>query len=307
VFPAADFAALGNKPHWLVDWSIRPDHLTSPRTVHFPDNEVRLSTTGRGPENLSLNFDDNLGSDVMQFYRGPLVADIDDTSPGPREFYDVDHPAGVTPYLFDPSQGNLLLDWIGWLGASPSPRGDLVPGNIQTELAGSPFATQGVLIPALVYQFTFIPVTPGDYNHNGTLDAADIDDLTIQTARGTHPASYDLNADALVDAGDIKIWVGDLFHSWIGDANLDGQFNSTDLVSVLAAGTYEVDVDSVWSTGDFNGDGRTNSSDLVAALADGGYEMGPRPAVAAVPEPATPTLLVMAIVVYCARRRSSLS
>ena len=73
VFPAADFAALGNKPHWLVDFTFRPDQsLTSPRTVLFPDNEIRLSTTQRGPRNLSLRFDDNLGSDFMQFYRGPL-------------------------------------------------------------------------------------------------------------------------------------------------------------------------------------------------------------------------------------------
>ena len=26
-----------------------------------------------GPPNLSLSFDDNLGPDVMQFYRGPLT------------------------------------------------------------------------------------------------------------------------------------------------------------------------------------------------------------------------------------------
>ena len=75
VFPAADFAALGNKPHWIVGFTGRPDQsATSPGTVHFPDNEIRLSTTQRGPRNLSLRFDDNLGSDVMQFYRGPLIA-----------------------------------------------------------------------------------------------------------------------------------------------------------------------------------------------------------------------------------------
>jgi polyhydroxybutyrate depolymerase len=156
------------------------------------------------------------------------------------------------------------------------------------------------------HELPVVPV-PGDFNRDGTLDVADIDDLTIQTASGTHPASYDLNADALVNDGDIKVWVGDLFHSWIGDANLDVQFNSSDLVAVLAAGTYEVDVDSVWSRGDFNGDGRTNSGDLVAALADGGYEMGALPAMASVPEPATLTLLVMAAVTLIARRRSSVS
>jgi hypothetical protein len=136
--------------------------------------------------------------------------------------------------------------------------------------------------------------TPGDFNGNGILDAGDIDDLTGQSAGGTNPAAYDLNSDALVNDVDVGVWVNDLFNSWIGDANLDGEFNSSDLVSVLASGTYEADVDSVWSTGDFNGDGRTNSSDLVAALAGGGYEAGPRAAVAAVPEPSSLVLLLVA-------------
>ena len=87
VFPAADFAALGNQPHWIVGFTSRADQsVTSPLTVHWPDNEIRLSTTQRGPDNLSLSFDDNLGPDVMQFYRGPrtVVADIDGPGPGPR-------------------------------------------------------------------------------------------------------------------------------------------------------------------------------------------------------------------------------
>ena len=129
---------------------------------------------------------------------------------------------------------------------------------------------------------------------DGVLDAADIDDLTKQSASSTHPPAYDLNRDALVDGDDVKVWIKDLFTSWMGDANLDGEFNSSDLVTVLSAGTYEADVDAVWSTGDFNGDGRANSSDLVAALADGGYEVGPRAAVAAVPEPTALTMILWA-------------
>jgi hypothetical protein len=135
----------------------------------------------------------------------------------------------------------------------------------------------------------------GDFNANGALDAPDIDDLTGQAAGGTNPAAYDLNADALVDVGDVNVWVKDLFNSWIGDADLDGEFNSSDLVTVLASGTYESGGPSVWSTGDFNGDGTTNSSDLVAALADGGYEQGPRAAVAAVPEPGCMALVASAL------------
>ncbi len=117
---------------------------------------------------------------------------------------------------------------------------------------------------------------PGDFNMDNVLDASDIDALTTQAASGANPAEFDLNDDKLVDVADVNVWVKDLFNSWIGDANLDGEFNSGDLVSVLSSGTYEVDMDAVWSSGDFNGDGRANSSDLVAALSDGGYELGPR-------------------------------
>jgi hypothetical protein len=144
---------------------------------------------------------------------------------------------------------------------------------------------------------------PGDFNGNGSLDVGDIDDLTTQSATGAHPPGYDLNDDALVNDADVSVWVRDLFNSWIGDANLDGEFNSSDLVTVLASGTYEADVASVWSTGDFNGDGRTNSSDLVAALAGGGYELGPRAAVAAVPEPVSGTSMLMGLLLLALPRR----
>jgi hypothetical protein len=142
----------------------------------------------------------------------------------------------------------------------------------------------------------------GDFSGNGTLDAADIDDLTDQTWCCINP-SYDLNGDALINQDDIQVWVKDLFNSWIGDANLDGEFNSSDLVTVLASGTYEADVNAVWTTGDFNGDGRASSSDLVAALADGGYELGPRPPVAAVPEPVGCLLLALGLGSMLVRRR----
>jgi hypothetical protein len=145
---------------------------------------------------------------------------------------------------------------------------------------------------------------PGDFDGNGQLDAADIDDLTIQSASGSNPAAYDLNSDSLVNGDDVNVWINDLYNSWVGDANLDGEFNTSDLVTVLASGTYEADVDSVWSTGDFNGDRRSNSSDLVAALAGGGYEAGPRAATAAsVPEPLSLTLLAVGWLGLVVRRR----
>jgi hypothetical protein len=145
----------------------------------------------------------------------------------------------------------------------------------------------------------------GDFNANGVLDAPDIDDLTGQSASGTNNPLYDLNADTLVNEADIVVWVKDLFVSWIGDADLNGEFNSTDLVAVLASGRYEADMDSTWTTGDFTGDGRTNSGDLVAALADGGYEAGPRAAVKAVPEPCGLILAASGLLLVCRRGRAA--
>jgi hypothetical protein len=147
---------------------------------------------------------------------------------------------------------------------------------------------------------------PGDFNGDGSLDIADLDDLTGQSASGADNPKYDLNNDQSVDAGDINVWVKDLVNSWIGDANLNGEFNSSDLVTVLASGTYETGIPSVWSSGDFNGDGRTNSSDLVSALADGGYEQGPRATgVSAVPEPGSLTLVALGLLAVLVRRRAS--
>jgi hypothetical protein len=151
---------------------------------------------------------------------------------------------------------------------------------------------------------------PGDFNDSGVLDAADIDDLSGQAAGGNNPSAYDLDNDALVNESDVNVWVKDLFNSWIGDANLDGEFDSSDLVQVLASGTYEANTPSVWTSGDFNGDGRSDSADLVAALADGGYEGGPRAATAAVvPEPTTAWLAALGLGAFLtlgrrARRRA---
>jgi hypothetical protein len=146
------------------------------------------------------------------------------------------------------------------------------------------------------------PGPVGDFNRNQVLDTADIDLLSGESAGGNHPPEYDLTGDNVVDEADVTYWISELFGSYQGDLNLDKVFNSADLVDMLAAGTYEADVPSKWSTGDFNGDGRTNSADLVTALSGGGYELGPRQATAAVPEPAGTTLLLLGSLALLRRR-----
>jgi hypothetical protein len=107
----------------------------------------------------------------------------------------------------------------------------------------------------------------------------------------------------------------DKLKTYVGDANLDGVFDSSDFVQVFAAGLYEDggDAKATWASGDWNADARFDSRDLVAAFQRGGYERGPRAAVAAVPEPAGLVMLLTGLLVarkgfsFRRRRRTRLA
>jgi hypothetical protein len=133
-----------------------------------------------------------------------------------------------------------------------------------------------------LFKLDLEPAT-GDFNNDGKIDVADIDALTAAVISGTNEARFDLNSDQLVNQQDRGIWVEQIMKTWSGDADLDGQFNTHDLVLVFQRGEYEdgVAANSGWSDGDWNGDGEFGSDDLVTALQGGGYQNGPR-AVAAV-------------------------
>ena len=149
--------------------------------------------------------------------------------------------------------------------------------------------------------------TLGDFNGDGVLDGADADMLTVEASNGTNTAAFDLDGSGTVDEADIAFWVKELKNTWIGDANLDGEFNSGDFVVTFTAGRFETNTPATWSTGDWNGDGVFSSGDFVAAFTDGGFEIGPRVA-AAVPEPASGTALLLLIVgsfTRCVRSRKN--
>ena len=136
------------------------------------------------------------------------------------------------------------------------------------------------------FVFTLLGVD-GDFNQDNEVDSEDIDVLASQIMENKQDAQFDLTLDGKVDASDLRSWVVDFKGTWFGDANLDGEFNTGDLVTVFQAGQYEdgIPMNSSWGDGDFNGDGEFNTSDLVVAFADGGFESGNRANVLAVPEP----------------------
>jgi hypothetical protein len=134
---------------------------------------------------------------------------------------------------------------------------------------------------------------------------ADVNLLLAGVRAGTHQDSLDVNQDMMVDTQDIADYLAETFNSYIGDANLDGEFSTTDLVAVFTVGQYEdaTPLNSQWQSGDWNGDGDFSTGDLVFAFQEGGFEAGPRTAVA-VPEPASSILWgIAALTVLTPRRR----
>ncbi len=148
----------------------------------------------------------------------------------------------------------------------------------------------------------------GDFNGNGMIDADDIDLLSVAVLEMTNESRFDVDGSGTVDADDRTFWIEEIAETWLGDANLDGEFNSSDFVQVFQVGQYEDTIidNSTWAEGDWNGDREFNSSDFVAAFQDGGFEVGPRQPVA-VPEPVSLHLMVVGLVLLieaCRRTRS---
>lgn len=116
-----------------------------------------------------------------------------------------------------------------------------------------------------------IPV--GDFNHDGNVDAMDIDLLGAAIRSFSSDLMFDLSGDNQVDLRDLVVMVKEVLETDFGNANLDQQFDSGDLVDVFMAGEYEdgIEDNSGWAEGDWNGDGDFDTSDLVFAFSDGQY------------------------------------
>ena len=182
---------------------------------------------------------------------------------------------------------------------SDSLRLEFVTGGPQTETGAMFIDDISIAIPGQSLL--------GDFNDDGAIDVADIDLLTQSVISNANDPSFDLDGNQLVDQEDRRIWVDEIKRTYFGDSNLDGEFGSSDLVSVFTAGQYEdgVSSNSSWASGDWNGDSEFDSGDFVTAFSAGGFEIGPRGNVAAVPEPASLCILIAGVGGFLSRRRQS--
>ena len=138
----------------------------------------------------------------------------------------------------------------------------------------------------------------GDVDVDGLLTAADIDRLGQAIRENATDLVFDVDQDRRIDGRDHTFWVKEVANTYVGDTDLNGEFNSVDIVNVLQAGTFATGQVAGWKEGDWNGDARFDRADIIAALQDGGYGQGPRDDIAAVPEPSGMLLFLVAIIAY---------
>ena len=166
----------------------------------------------------------------------------------------------------------------------------------------TPIADQ-ILLNAIDWLVT--PDTPPcDVDLNGACDISDIDELVAQVAGGGTDSLFDINNDSSVDPLDIDEWrsVAAAQNGFAspylpGDSDLSGTVDAADLNALGVSWLRDV---ALWSAGDFTANGSVGADDLNVLALRWRQSID---AAAAVPEPATLSLWLIAGVIMLHRRR----
>ena len=158
LFPASDFAGLPASHRLLVSWNFRGDASQS-APVNWTFNEkLWMSTTAKN--SLTSVFDDNHGPDKTLVHDGTISYPILANGPagGPKTF--ADGTRLQTPFLYDPSKGNLLIEEIALQNSVPfpGPNIDFQSSAVVRVVGGSANSTSGTPFNATaIVQFIFVP------------------------------------------------------------------------------------------------------------------------------------------------------
>jgi hypothetical protein len=174
VYAASQFADSG----LITRIAFRPDATFGGAFSEMIANiQIDLSTTLAAPDALSSTLASNVGADDKVVYTGSLGISTSFTGPagGPKAFDIIINL--TTPFFYNPSLGNLLLDVRNFSGASPpicasapcfdaldaeSTLGDSV-SRVWSPMGGSSFPLLGQDTGGLVTQFTVVP-EPGAFS-----------------------------------------------------------------------------------------------------------------------------------------------
>jgi hypothetical protein len=165
VHAASEFAALSG-PHRITGMRMRPNaNSTYPAWTNTFDLDLRFSTTPNQPDALSATFVDNIGLDETIVYNGEVTISTQQSSaspfpPGPMLF-DIAI-TFQTPFIYDPANGNLLMDATkngSTIGTSRAMDAVSVVGDpisrVISSVVGSPTGTASTA--GLVVQFLVEP------------------------------------------------------------------------------------------------------------------------------------------------------
>ncbi|MCA9212915.1 MAG: hypothetical protein KDB27_07620 [Planctomycetales bacterium] len=122
-----------------------------------------------------------------------------------------------------------------------------------------------------------------DFDSDGSLTVSDVEQLAEAIRGGEFDMRFDVDFNNRLNRSDLDEFVREYAKTFYGDANLDGRFDSVDLVFKFAEYQDRIPGNSTWRSGDWNLDGDFDSSDLVLAFKDAGYESTSE--IYAVPEP----------------------
>jgi hypothetical protein len=145
VYGASQFGSFGG-PRLITAIAFRPDVQQGSNLMPTPGLlQISLSTTSRAVGGLSTAYADNVGVDNTLVLNSQYTWATANTGPpgGPRNFDIVI--VFATPFLYDPSQGNLLIDFTGFV--SPYLDMDLTPGGSVSGVIGSQGNLTGFAVP----------------------------------------------------------------------------------------------------------------------------------------------------------------
>jgi hypothetical protein len=113
VFEAQEFASWGGGPKQITQIAFRPSGIEGyggAFVTTLANVRIDLSTTAKPANGLSSQFAANVGADDIIAFSGPLsLSSAWEGPPGGPKHFDI-YIDLTTPFTYDPSRGNLLLD-----------------------------------------------------------------------------------------------------------------------------------------------------------------------------------------------------
>ncbi len=124
---ADEFSSFGS-PILITEFSLWRNPRSLPIDFTLPNVSIRFSTSVRSPSDISFTFEENIGADEVTVFSGSLH--LVDTGGE----YGIRIPL-QTPFLYDPSQGSLLMDFWNYQTV-PTPAN----GSYFVNFARTPFS-----------------------------------------------------------------------------------------------------------------------------------------------------------------------